>query len=197
MSETTTVLPGSLNDLKLTNSERTVFWEFNLRNLVDEASDCENPASMELAKQVIDSFDNAEAPALFALRQHIIHAGSKYCDSIGEISTDTGEQITELIAQTIERPSDLKNDPQSVNRWANDSEMYNPLFRTSPADLLKLVMAEQKRAELLDNISSMSSAQGAELCQAIQEVLEQHSKALENTLADLSRDIVKAVAAIN
>ena len=197
MSKTTTVLPGSLSDLKLANSERTIFWQFNLRNLVEEASDSENPASMKLAKQVIESFDNAEAPALFALRQHIIHAGSQYCDSIGEISTDTGEQITELIAQTIESPSNLKNDPQSVNRWANDSEMYNPLFGTSPADLLKLVMVEQKRAEVLDNISSMSSAQGTELCQAIQEVLEQHSKALENTLADLSRDIVKAVDAIN
>ena len=197
MSETTTVLPGNLNDLKLANSERTVFWEFNLRNLVEEASDYENPASMELAKQVIDSFDNAEAPKLFALRQHIIHAGSKYCDSIGEISTDTGEQITELITQTIESPSDLKTDPQSVNRWSNDSEMYNPLFGTSPADLLKLVMAQQERTELLDNIASMNSAQGAELCQAIRDVLEQHSNALENTLADLSRDIVKAVATIN
>ena len=58
-------------------------------------------------------------------------------------------------------------------------------------------MAQQERNELLDNISSMNSTQGAELCQIIQEVLEQHSNALENTLADLSRDIVKAVAAIN
>ena len=197
MAETTTALPGNLNDLKLANSERTIFWEFSLRNLVDQASDCENPASMELAKQVIDNFDNAEAPALFALRQHIIYAGSAYCDSIGEMSTDTGEQITELIAQTIESPSDLKTDPQSVNRWANDSEMYNPLFKTSPADLLKLVMAQEERTELLDNISSMNSAQGAELCHVIQKVMEQHSNALENTLADLSRDIVKAVAAIN
>ena len=129
MPEATTVLPGSLNDLKLANSERTIFWEFNVRNLVEDASDSENPASMELAKQVIDNFDNAEAPALFALRQHVIHAGSKYCDSVGEISTDTGEQITELIAQTIKNPADLMNDPQSVNRWANDSEMYNPLFK--------------------------------------------------------------------
>ena len=197
MPKATTGLPGNLNDLKLANSERTIFWKFSLRNLVEEASDCEDPASMELAKQVIDSFDNAEAPALFALRQHIIHAGSEYCDSIGDISTDTGEQITELITQTIESPDDLKTDPQSVNRWANDSEMYNPLFRTSPADLLKLVMAQQERTELLDNISSMNSAQGAELCRAIQEALEQHSNALENTLADLSRNIVKAVVAIN
>ena len=54
MPETSTTLHGNLNDLKLANSERTIFWEFNVRNLVEDASDCENPASMKLAKQVID-----------------------------------------------------------------------------------------------------------------------------------------------
>ena len=69
--------------------------KFDVANIMQS---CQEQTTANLPQQVTDNSENAEAPALLALRQQVICASSQCCDSIGEISTNLYQDIAKAVA---------------------------------------------------------------------------------------------------